>query len=255
MQDLPLEIIYHLATFLEFDSADLGSLMRTCRHVSFAVEYLRYTSIVLFGESGIRLMTTLLSGTPTSMRYCKRVKCLWFRGWNDTNVYLYSTLLGQVLVRLDNLLAFWMESTHLDVDQLLVRLKHNGVARTRIHPSELISDIARGERTYSRMSLPNLRVMRLTGEPTISALVHNRPLKELDLNFFLQPTHLAEFITAVEGSILQDTLETLCIKIARIVDMKLAFPILARVLPAISRLSLEQSIIDFEVRDILPLQS
>lgn len=60
LQDLPPEIIYHIATFLDTNSPDLRRLMQTCRLVSFAAEYHRYTSIIVSGQVGVRLMTTLI---------------------------------------------------------------------------------------------------------------------------------------------------------------------------------------------------
>lgn len=162
-------------------------------------------------------------------------------------MFLSSTLLSQVLVRLDNLLSIWIESSPLDTTQLVARMKSTGVIRELAHPASLISEITAGKHPFSKLVLPNLRAMRLTGDPSIGALIYRRPLKELDLNFFMQGSQFADFIEGVEGTALQDTLETLCLKLGRLVDVDLAFPILAQALPAIKRLSIEQTSMEFEV--------
>ncbi|KAJ3549392.1 hypothetical protein NMY22_g901 [Coprinellus aureogranulatus] len=245
-QHIPLEIIHEVALYFEPTSYELSALLRTCRHISNAVEYRRYTSIVVYEEPGIHLMSTLISGTPTSKRYCDRVKCLWFRGWSDTTLYLNSTLLSQVLLQLDNLISFWIESNPLDTDQLIRSMKSTGVARDALHPAFVMLDIIHQRQAYSRMALPSLRTMRLTGESAILALSLHRPLKELDLNFYFYANNFPEFISTVEGSVLGRTLEILCIKMGRVLDINLAFPMIANAFPSLEKLSVEQSSVKFE---------
>ena len=82
-------------------------------------------------------------------------------------------------------------------------------------------------------------------------MVHNRPLKELELNCIFQLSEFAELASAVEGSVLQRTLETLNIRLGCCIDTSLAFPILADLFPALIRFSYEQTAVEFEVGRIM----
>ena len=210
---------------------------------------MRYNTVVISGREGCLLLAMLVSGTCTARRYCESIQRLWFRGWHDTDMFLNSELLSEALPLLTNLSTLWIEASPVDTVHLMERLDVEGVIRRREHPA--FSVFASHDRTSlsSPLVLPSLKYLRLSGEFSIHKIASHRALTELDLNSIMDGDEFAAFLDSVQDTILGQHVETLAIRLCQELDQEFVVPLLARAFPVLSRLSFEQSCLDFIVSD------
>lgn len=254
---LPNEILLEIARHLKRGAKDLTSLMQTCHRICRVVEYTRYNSIVVCGTKGKHLLSTLLSGSTSSTSYCNCVKRLWFRAPQSNSrdaeskdkreFFLIATLISQVLTVLPNLSSLWIEYQNKDCSLLSSRLKRTGAIRSNEHPASCLMAIDTAKFPVSPLSLPSLRFLRLTGDPSLISLSFHRALSDLEIHFHLNHSSFAEFITSAEGTVLGRSLKFLGIRLSRTLDIATALPLVSQAFPLLERVSLEQSTIDFVV--------
>lgn len=247
---LPNETLSEIALYLGAGK-HTNSLMRTCRRLTGVVEYLRYSCIVVAGEQGKNLLVSLGSGTPTAHRYCRLVIRLWFRGWHTEDVedrMLMSYLFTTTLPLLSNMHTLLVESPSFDVDYLLRRMVTTGLVRENQHPSYSILDENNTPSRTNILSLLSLQNMRLSAPAHVLSLATNRPLANLDITIILDKKSFAALISGAENSVLGRSLTTLSLKMAGVLHIALAFPMIASAFTALQHLSIDQTDIDVRVR-------
>ncbi|KAF6745499.1 hypothetical protein DFP72DRAFT_1077464 [Ephemerocybe angulata] len=249
---LAFETLYEIAAYLEDTPSDLTSLMLSCRHFALVTETVRYTTIVIEGSPGRRLLSTLLSGSEASERYLSKVTRMWYRGWYDCEVFLLSSLLCGVLARTPKLRTLWLEVDPTGCAQLTDCMKRFGLIRIAKHPASVLEDISLGLAS-SPFTLPNLSYVRIAGASGVANIASHRSLSELDMHKTLDNSEFADLISSAEGSCLGQSLETLSIGVNGLVDTCLALPILSHAFPNIRNLSLEKT--SLVVKDVLDLIS
>lgn len=237
---------------------DTSRFMATCQRMSRVAERNRYTAIIVGPKHGRRLVSTLLSGTPVSNRYCTLVKRVWFRGWTyQRYTFETATLFCQALPFLTNLSSLWIEASPTDSSHLVKAMKRAALIRESVHPAECLLDIETCGRSFSPRTLPSLKYLKLAGDVSLVELGSFRNLEELELTVTLSHTGLAKVVSNAQDSVLGRNLKVLTMKLTQSVDSALAFPIIANAFPNLERLSLEQVGVKFEVRSGLfqPLTS
>ncbi|KAF6747820.1 hypothetical protein DFP72DRAFT_1074905 [Ephemerocybe angulata] len=236
---LATETLSIVASALHSTPAMLTRFMLVCRRTADVGARVRYASLMLSGNKGRRTLAALLSGTPTSLSYCKLIQRLWYRGWADSDMHLNSALLAEVLPLLSDLTALWLDVNPLDATHLLKRVRKQGLVREQSHPIFAIADMASGSPS-SPMNLPRLGYLRITGDPVLGGLAFHRCLVSLDMAHVMDHEELANFASGADGTLLGKMLETLSLKFGRSVNLSLAFPLLGGVFPKLRNLSLEQ---------------
>ncbi|KAF6750740.1 hypothetical protein DFP72DRAFT_851541 [Ephemerocybe angulata] len=205
------ETLTIVAALLASAPVALTRFMLACRRTVDVGEHVRYSSLILSGAQGRRLMAALLSGSTNIPSLL---------GWADSDLHLNTALLADVLPRLSNLKALWLDANPLDAIHLMERMKKNGIVRSRVHPALVIGDMA-------------------SGSPSSSLT-----LVSLDVAHFLDHDDLANFLSASENTVLGDTLETLSLKLGKSLDIGLALPLVRHAYPNLRNFSLEQKQLD-----------
>lgn len=243
---LPNELLSEVVSYLA--PHETSNFIVTCKRMSRVGEYQRYTSIVVGPKHGHRLVTTLLSGSETSNRYCELVKRLWFRGWTYQR-YTFETasLFSQLLPYLHNLRSLWVEASPTDCVHLTKTLKRAGLVRENIHPAQCLLDIGMNKDCFSARTLPSLRYLKVSGDVSLCALASFRNLEELEVNVTLNHSALSMLVSNAHDSVLGRSLKALTIKLTQAVDANTAFPIIADAFPNLERLNFEQLGVHFEV--------
>ena len=249
---LPNETLTHISAYLGL-GRDATLLMRTCHRLMEVGEYLRYGSLVVAGDLGKNLMVTLSLGTPTSRQCCQRVQRLWYKGWDTTDSEdrtLASYLFTSTLPLLSNLHTLIIESPAFDTEYLRRRMEATGLMRLDQHQSFGILDDSNRANRSSVMALIALQHLRITAPVHILSIVTHRPISTLDITIILDKTTFGKFISSSEGSNIGQTLTTLSIKLAGVLHIALAFPMVAAAFPALLYLSIDQTDLDARVRYI-----
>ncbi|TEB18815.1 hypothetical protein FA13DRAFT_1745189 [Coprinellus micaceus] len=221
------ETLIEIGRYLDPCPQDLRNYMSTCHGLSGAGEYVRYNTVVVSGREGCLLLAMLVSGTHTARRYCERIQRLWFRGWHDTDMFLNSELLSETLPLLTNLRTLWIEASPRDHPAFAAFGPHDWTSQS------------------SPLVLPNLKYLRLSGEFSMHKIASHRALTELDLNSIMDGDEFAAFLDSVQDTLLGRHVETLAIRLCQELDLDFAVPLLAQAFPVLSRLSFEQSSLDF----------
>ncbi|KAF6765287.1 hypothetical protein DFP72DRAFT_1059079 [Ephemerocybe angulata] len=227
------ETLGEISSYLTRKPNDFSSFMTTCKRLDEVIAPVRYTSLTVEGPQGRHLLATLLSGSKTSIRYRLLVKRVWFRGYHDRELYLNVILLAELLQHTLNLIVLWMETSSLDNDRVVSRMRRFGVVRESLHPAFSIDDMTSDEGAMTPLTLPKLKYFRLSGSPKLLAVVHHRCIVELDVvNITMDHDEFATFVSTAEGTLLGDHLEILELRLATVVDIELANTVFSRAFPS-----------------------
>ncbi|KAF6742486.1 hypothetical protein DFP72DRAFT_1081880 [Ephemerocybe angulata] len=238
---LAFELLDEIAQYISDTPSDLTSFMLSCRQTAFVAESVRYTTITVEGSPGRKLLSTLLSGSPTANRYLLKISRIWYRGWYDCEIFLLSSLLCEVLHRTSNLRTLWLNIDPAGCAQLTDCMKRLGLMRIAHHPATILRDIHLGADASSPLNLPNLLYLRITGAFQIANIAAHRYLSELEMHQVLNHEEFAKFISTAEDGHLGSSLETLSIKLNRTLDTCLTLPILSHAFPNLRNLALDKS--------------
>ncbi|KAJ2922082.1 hypothetical protein H1R20_g15013, partial [Candolleomyces eurysporus] len=241
IQTLANETLSMIAERTMDDDRAFTGLMLASPRLAGVCEYLRYTSVTVQGTRGRRLLATLISGTPTSKRYCKLVKRAWFRYWHETEMYLVSTLMCEALPLMDNLITLRIDAHTIDEAHTLNRMDRAGLIRASLHPAFLLGSSTSNEILFSPLTLAKLENYMVSGSFSLVALTNHRTLSEIYLDCFMDRDDLAEFISKAECTILGHSLQTLSVKFVRSISLRLAIPLLSKAFPMIKNMSIEQA--------------
>ncbi|KAF6742984.1 hypothetical protein DFP72DRAFT_1080970 [Ephemerocybe angulata] len=248
MLSLATETLDSIATNLQWSSPELTRFMLVCRRTAGVAERVRYSSLIISGGQGRRILATLLSGTRASDRYCSLVYRLWYRGWADTEMHLNASLLAETLPLLSNLAAIWLDANPIDAVHMMNRMKKTGMVRECIHPAFAMADM-RDSEPCSLWTIPKLEYVRLTGDPVLAGLTWHRRLVSLEIAHVLDHDELANFLSGAENTLLGDALETLSLKLSKSISVSIAFPLIGDTFPHLRNFSIEQTCLP--IKDIL----
>jgi hypothetical protein len=251
IQDLANETLSEVAEYLVNDPTAFTNLMLTCQRLTGVCEYIRYTSLSVQGSKGRRLLATLISGTPTAARYCKRAKRAWFKYWHEAEMYIMSALMCEALPLMDNLITLRIDAHTINVPHALDRMSKMGLIRLGHHPAFSAESMSRSASKlggpYSPLTLPSVQNLMISGSYALSYIANHRPLTELNLESFLDYDDLADFVANAEETLLGDTLSILSLKVVRSVDLSTTLPLVSSTFPMLQRLSLKQASMKFTV--------
>ncbi|KAF6752411.1 hypothetical protein DFP72DRAFT_1070358 [Ephemerocybe angulata] len=238
------ETLSHVSFFLSDDTDGFISFMLTCRRLDGAAAFVRYTSLLIEGAKGRRLMAALLSGSETSQRYRLLVKRIWFRGYHEKEMMVGAGLLAEVMQHTVNLVALWIETSMADTGPITERMKRRGIVRVRKHPAYSIEAVNEEGGVAVPIILPRFSHYRISGDSSLLSLAHHRCLTELELCHMLDDDAFAKFLEEAENTNLGNHLEMLTIKVASSLDIKLSMYLLSDSFPSLRGLSVDQTSLD-----------
>ncbi|KAJ2917967.1 hypothetical protein MD484_g2468, partial [Candolleomyces efflorescens] len=247
LHSLANETLSQVAAYLFDDQPSISNLMLVNKRLSGVCEYVRYTSLAVQGNRGRRMLASLISGSPTSDRYCLTVKRAWFKYWQDAETYLVSALMCEALARMINLISLRIDGHSVDIPHVLSRMDRVGLIRTDRIPLSILGKSTTSGGPYSALSLPNMRNLMISGRLELTAIASHRPLTELTLETVLDYEDLSDILESAENTLLGRSLAVLSLKVIRSIDLGLVLPLVGNAFPNLRCCALEQTAIKFSV--------
>ncbi|KAJ7436451.1 kinase-like domain-containing protein [Mycena galericulata] len=204
-----------------------------------------YTNIRVFGWAARHLYATLALKSSYSTVYSSFVRRLRYTITSTSESFLTYPVFCQALLTTDNLVSLSLDLFPGQAEALISSMKRYGLLRMRVLTATRLLNAHLGvEQSVASLSLPRLRGLRISGDPSVAILLCDRDMDEIVLSSELGYKGLSELCCVVDRSLYGHNISTLFIRlepelIAR--DVVLA---LSEILPNLEQFSLDQRGLD-----------
>ncbi|PPQ83372.1 hypothetical protein CVT26_012671 [Gymnopilus dilepis] len=197
----PPELISLIAKHLPVPAK--AALLKTCQPLFRLMAPILYRRIKVVGRTANLLSLTLLS--PTNMNYGALIRSVEFVGRPGHDMYATYPLFLDALSTLQSLreISFTIPRSHAPFFTTLIKTKD--LVRETPTPFAVAEMVITGREATSEQLLPNLAVLTIEGDPSLSIIAKSRKIETLTVRFPVR----ARNISALMDNIRCDCLLTL----------------------------------------------